>query len=147
MREEYLKAKFPRLREGAFQITSPATPAYNCLAWAAGDDTQKWYPDPWGIYAWPEKAEPHDSLTGWIQAFGTMGYTSSVDGSLEEGFEKIAIYALGPTPQHIARQLPSGMWTSKLGNSEDIEHEIEGLEGPDYGAVVVFLRRPTLAED
>ena len=41
----------------------------------------------------------------------------------------------------MARQLPSGLWTSKLGESEDIEHQVEGLEGSSYGNVLVYLCR------
>lgn len=41
-----------------------------------------------------------------------------------------------------ARQLPSGLWTSKLGEMEDIEHTLRGLKGDIYGAATGFLKRP-----
>lgn len=46
------------------------------------------------------------------------------------------------TPTHAARQLENGKWTSKLGQLEDIEHELDGLVGDKYGIVVTILRRP-----
>jgi hypothetical protein len=33
---------FPRLTPGNHRVTSPATPAYNCVAWAA-EDTEHWW--------------------------------------------------------------------------------------------------------
>jgi regulator of protease activity HflC (stomatin/prohibitin superfamily) len=44
-------------------------------------------------------------------------------------------------PVHAARQLPSGMWTSKLGALEDIEHQLEGLAGDRYGKIGQILKR------
>ncbi len=40
------------------------------------------------------------------------------------------------------RSIESGMWTSKLGKSEDIEHKtLEGLEGEEYGTIECILKR------
>ena len=60
---------------------------------------------------------------------------------LESGREKIAIYARGAAPAHVARQLADGKWTSKLGAAVDITHTLRGLEGPLYGRVVVVMAR------
>jgi hypothetical protein len=43
---------------------------------------------------------------------------------------------------HAARQLPGGRWTSKLGNREDIEHDLNAVSGEAYGTVVMVLKRP-----
>ena len=44
---------------------------------------------------------------------------------------------------HVALQLPTGRWTSKLGGLEDIEHDtLKALEGIDYGEPVRFMKRP-----
>jgi len=48
--------------------------------------------------------------------FIPVGYSECHDASLEPGFEKIAIYANTDGPQHAARQLVTGRWTSKLGS-------------------------------
>lgn len=42
----------------------------------------------------------------------------------------------------VARQLHNGRSTSKLGNEEDIEHDLRALEGPVSGLVSVVMRRP-----
>jgi hypothetical protein len=42
----------------------------------------------------------------------------------------------------MARQLPSGQWTSKLGEMEDIQHAaLQQLDGLSYGRVVQYLKR------
>lgn len=77
------------------------------------------------------------------QAFGTLGYTVCDDAALEQGVEKIAIYVdQGGEPTHAARQLETGLWTSKLGSMQDIEHETLGaIEGGLYGEVVLYMAR------
>jgi hypothetical protein len=57
--------------------------------------------------------------------------------------EKVALFAdPAGIPTHAARQLASGQWTSKLGQAEDIEHELRALEGEIYGVVALILKRP-----
>ncbi len=53
----------------------------------------------------------------------------------------MAIYEQGGETQHMARQLPSGHWTSKLGDLDDIEHDLSALEGIEYGRVAMILAR------
>lgn len=76
-------------------------------------------------------------------AFGMLGYEKCADDSLEDGFEKIALYASpAGEPKHAARQLPDGMWTSKLGPQEDISHTTpNGVTGAAYGEVFMIMRR------
>jgi hypothetical protein len=140
MREEHFRNRYPGLRTGHLRITSPQTETYNCVAWAGGDDARKWNPDPYGLFYWPEETR-EDTLEGWIRAFTRLGYAECETGTLEPGFEKVVIYGTERAPNHIARQLPSGMWTSKMGEVEDIEHEVAGLAGSRYGNVLVYLRR------
>lgn len=139
-----LEAAFPNLAQVGYAITSPATPDYNCIAWAARDASAWWEPDPYGQYFWPAKVQRAYTLGSYEQAYVTLGYGRCPDGSLEAGFEKVAIFAdTKGIPTHAARQLPSGKWTSKLGPNVDIEHgEVQGVEGPDYGSVAIFMRRP-----
>jgi hypothetical protein len=59
----------------------------------------------------------------------------------EEGYEKVALFALLGAPKHAARQVPGGRWTSKLGEREDIEHELHALTGQVYGSVARVLKR------
>jgi hypothetical protein len=138
------KEDFPLLAPGNHRKTSPATPTYNCIAWAAGDDGRWWWPDDFFIGYWPDDAPREVTLSAFIRAYETLGYSGCDDNSLERGFEKVAIYAIGSVPTHAARQLKGGRWTSKLGKAEDIEHELGAIEGRMYGKVVVYMRRPTL---
>ncbi len=122
-------------------MTSPPSEDYNCIAWAAGIDNDWWWPDP--NCTWPPSAPREATLSAFIAAFATLGYEPCGDGTLEEQTEKVAIYAFpdGRTT-HAARQLPSGRWTSKLGEAEDIKHGSPAeLEGVVYGAVVQYMRR------
>jgi len=45
----------------------------------------------------------------------------------------------------MARQMESGLWTSKLGQLEDIvHHTLEGVECDAYGQVVQVSKRKTV---
>ena len=105
-------------------------------------------PPPPGIY-WPAEATPDNTLPAWAEAYATRGFVCCASGVLEAEFVKIAIYAdERDVPQHVARQLASGHWTSKLGGLEDIEHAtLEVLEDGDYGRVRMFLKRPRRIDD
>jgi hypothetical protein len=136
---------FPALRGTGYQVTSPVDDAYNCIAWAAGDTTQPWWPDkaeaPDSAY-WPPGVPRVETLEAFRDAFSMLGYVVCNDDRLEAGHEKIALFALLGAPKHAARQLPNGRWTSKLGESEDIEHALHDLTGTVYGSVVMVLKRP-----
>ena len=140
---EEIENFFPRLVSERYRIASPRTPRYNCIAWAAGDDTAWWEPDPLDLYYWPYDVPRQPTLEAYTQAFRTLGYTPCDTAKVEAGFEKIAIYVDNTgRPTHLARQLPDGKWTSKLGKLEDIEHPtLEGLTGSVYGSVRLILRR------
>jgi hypothetical protein len=134
---------FPDLLRTGYRITSPPDPIYNCIAHAANVTDNWWWPDPDGFDYWPAGIVRECTLEVFVQAFATVGYTPCSDGSLEPGWEKVAIYATDEGPAHAARQLNSGRWTSKLGPDDDIEHVLEGLCGFVCGKVVQFLRRPS----
>jgi len=121
---------------------SPYDPRYNCIAWAASDSTRWWWPQSVDAY-WPPGAIDDLSIPAFVSAFQTLGYVICKDGSLESGFEKVAIYAdQHSVPTHAARQLPLGAWTSKFGPYEDLEHvDVDCIRGPGYGTVVVFMKR------
>src|ERR1700739_3378171 len=134
----------PNLREEHHAVTSPATDDYNCIAWAAGDTVNWWWPDDprIGYGYWPKNVPRAETILAFLQAYATIGYIQCDDATLELGFEKIALYTLNGIPTHAARQLPDGRWTSKLGPYEDIEHvNLECLQGPCYGRIAVFLKR------
>lgn len=139
-----LKDAFPHLDDSGFTETSPATPEYNCIGWAAGSVDEWWWPDPLGVYYWPDGVLRAETLEAYYQAFESLGYIRCADGQLEAAVEKVALYVLNGKPTHGARQLPDGNWTSKLGKWIDITHTLDGLEGPAYGQVAGFLKRPLM---
>jgi hypothetical protein len=144
-----LRAEFPSLSADNSVKTSCPSAKYNCIAWAANDTEHVWWPDEDGF--WPDNAPREVSLEAFIQAYSTIGYVACDDGSLEGGFEKIAIYANAEGPTHAARQLTDGKWTSKLGCNEnvsiDISHDsLDVLGGNGYGRVVQFLKRQRTAD-
>ena len=141
-----IQAEFPRLKTAAFFLTSPPSPYYNCIAWAA-DDTARWW---WPVHGphreayWPPNIDRTEHVAAFVAAFATLGYELCTDGTVERGFEKVALFADAQgKPQHAAKQLPNGKWSSKLGVHEDISHMLYGLEGGQYGTVVQYLKRKT----
>lgn len=137
-----LEQYFPNLAPTGYAVTSPATFVYNCIAWAAGIADDRWWPDPMGVSTWPASARREETTAAFVGAVQSLGYVPGADDTLEPGFEKVALFALAGAPKHAARQLPSGRWTSKLGELEDVEHELSGLNGVWYGSVVQILKRP-----
>ncbi len=139
-REEVL-ACFPGLRD--FRLTSSRTSRYNCVAWAASDETRWWWPDPKGRDYWPPGAALEETLSAFLQAFRTIGYERCVNGTLVLGVEKVAFYEKDGLITHTARQLTTGEWTSKLGKFGNISHQLDEVEGEDYGKIIAFIARPT----
>jgi hypothetical protein len=136
---------YPNLERTGYTETSKASAQYNCIAWAAGDSNHWWWPfqDPPPYAYWPNQAPREDSLDAFIRAFETLGYFPCENSDLENGFEKVAFYGdSGGPPKHAARQLATGKWTSKIGQSEDIEHTFDGLRQCHYGEVILILKRP-----
>ena len=138
-----LRDLFPGLRTTSFWVTSPADPDYNCVAWAANDSNNYWWPvgkRP-RIY-WPVGAPQEESLAAFVAIFQMLGYASGTDEWLETGVQKVALFVDAEgVPTHAARQLPSGRWASKLGKMEDIEHDLRALEGDIYGTVALVPKR------
>jgi hypothetical protein len=139
----------PVLDETAFDVTSPSTARYNCVAWAAGDDQRFWSPAPGpggrllGGFYWPETVEMLPAISAVEAVFRLQMYELCDDGSLEDGVEKIAIYGDGwGMAGHAARQLQNGRWTSKMGELADIEHDKpEDVESGLYGTVRRYMAR------
>jgi len=132
-------ARFPGLQNTPFELTSPHDEAYNCIAWAAGDNQNFWWP----TATWPNGVSRNVTMTSFVSAFKKLGYRVCQDGEPEQGYEKIALYHDDKQPTHAARLLPNGRWTSKLGRFVDISHSLEGLNGVEYGEPKVFMRRPS----
>lgn len=133
---EDLYLQFPRLRESDHKVTSTDTDSYNCVGWVHNDVEHYWDPD----HHWPQAVDAsddsEDDLASYLDLFKWMGFEPCEDGSLEDGYLKIAVYsvehaALGQAKReftHVARQLPSGRWSSKGGVLQDFRHELDALE-------------------
>lgn len=145
MQGSHLEVIFPNLAASGYVLKSKQTEEYNCIAWAAGDEEKWWWPslDP-DLSYWPPGVRRERSLQCFIEAYETLGYEVCETPVLEEGFEKVAIYVNDKgLPTHAARQLPNGVWASKLGELEDIWHmSLSGVEGKDYGTASTTLKRP-----
>ena len=138
-----LEQVFPGLAGSVYQVTSPRDQDYNCIAWAAGDNRNWWWPgqDVAREY-WPPDVPRERTLSAFVAAFAALGYAICESDELEAGFEKIALFAHPDgRPTHTTRQLPAGRWTSKLGVAVDIEHGLHDLAGDVYGTVAVLLKR------
>jgi hypothetical protein len=143
---EHLETLFPGLRDSGYVITSPMDDRYNCIAWAAHDEARWWWPD--DDSHWPDGAPREETIAAFVVAFGNLGFFSCDDSLIEPGYEKIAIYTSPDgMPTHVARQLPSGLWTSKLGQLQDIRHQLEDLAGSAYGSCAYFLKRERAIAD
>ena len=140
MNRDLIEQAFPGLRESFFEITSPPTNSYNCIAWAASDTLRWWWPAP--EYFWPNDVATTSTLDAFVSVYEGMGFMSCDDSAPENEFERIAIFVdADGIPSHASRQLETGRWTSKLGNADDIEHDLCALEGDHYGKVALIMKR------
>lgn len=141
MKSAFIEQLFPRLRGTGYRITSPEDPSYNCIAWAAGEDERWWWPA--SGYYWPPSVDTRLTLEAFVAAFSDLGFRLSDSPDPIAGIEKVAIFVdAHGAPTHAARQLPSGRWTSKLGQLEDIEHDgAADVGGSDYGEIGAVLER------
>lgn len=138
-----LELRHPNLKRYGYEIKSPQSVIYNCLAWAAHDVEKRWDPTSEDGY-WPSGVPPEPTLDNVTLVFRTLGFAQCESPLPEQGFEKLAIYVdESNEPTHMARQLQSGKWTSKMGDSWDIEHgSLEALEDDRYGKVIRILKKP-----
>lgn len=142
MGKHRIESLFPHIADSGYSIASPATTDYNCVAWAAGDPTSWWWPDPQNIGYWPSTVPREETVEAFVKAFEILGYSRCQETAYESQCEKVAIYAdLAQRPTHVVRQLASGRWTSKLGKLEDIEHEWNALRGSQYGDIAAIMKR------
>lgn len=143
--------EFPGLRyDEKFEITSPQDPNYNCIAWAYQlKNRWMWPPRGQQIWAldavtyWPDDNASTD-VERFVDAFRLKGYEKCETSDFEEGYRKIVLYVKPGTTEctHAARQLSSGLWTSKLGRWYDIQHGTpQAIEGSLYGSVYCYMRK------
>lgn len=144
-----LEASFPKLKPGNYEISSKATPRYNCLAFANKDERHWWESGlNGGLYYWPPGIAQNDKLETILKIFANEGYELTDNHDVEVGVEKVAIYVSldDMLPSHYARS-EDGAWKSKLGKDVDIKHTsldvLEGDKQDEYGIVERVLKRVT----
>lgn len=147
---------FPGLISDGYRATSAATTKYNCVAWSMGDDRRWWEPggSPYlGTVRivdddyWPRWAPPDNTLASMIRLYAKYGYMPCSDGVLEPKKRKLALYVFTTRKgllvvSHVARQLETGWWASKLGDLIDVEHASLLSLAPSYGSQVFYLVGP-----
>jgi hypothetical protein len=69
-----LRIYFPNLNPETDRITSPATDAYNCVAWAHYDTERWWQRESWHPTFWPEELADDFQPVSWINLFKLSGY-------------------------------------------------------------------------
>ncbi len=137
-----LTAAFPNLADEAFEILAPPSTRYNCVAYAAGDQTQNW--DYEEDSYWPPWASRNDKQESMVDVFAGLSYQPCDDHRLEQHYVRIALYEKDGIAQHVALQMPNGRWRSKMGSGPLIEHHSPvSLSGRIYGAPTVFMRKAT----
>jgi len=135
------RQSFPNLSNKNHSIASQVTDNYNCIAWSLGIDNRWMWPGDLDSF-WPSVVVGADELEAVIQLYLDRGYEKCESGELEVGYKKVAVYVKEDRPLHVALQLESGQWTSKLGSMEDIEHDtLEVLEGEFYGKATIILKK------
>lgn len=141
---------FPELAQDKnFQITSKATPNYNCIAWACKYN-DRWIQPPYlekpnldCVVWWPPEVEEGTNIQCLVSVFESQGYMLCDTFEHEDGYIKIALYFNENNNEwtHAARELRNGFWTSKLGPNVDIQHGTPyTIENEDYGKVYCFMK-------
>ena len=139
-------------------ITAAPTMVYNCIAWALGSRNQWWEPHSPGSIPeerghWPAGLPHNRDPQTLRQLFQQEGFTDCENGELDPTVVKIALYRTRDEDgnyewTHAARQLKSGLWTSKLGSSYEVTHRNpDDLDGALYGTVYAYLSKPRRGDD
>jgi len=144
---EELARNLPRLQPSRYEVKSHATPRYNCVAFANGDERHWWEAGVFGgRFFWPPEIREDSTLQAWRQLFVSQGYVPTTNRNIELGFEKVAIYVSLEdfSTTHVAKS-DGRVWKSKLGKGQDIDHYaldvLEGDQEDEYGVVELVLKR------
>lgn len=134
---------FPLLRGTNWAIKSRRTRRCNCIAWAAREKHRRW--DFGDQDFWPEGVDKEDAIKYLIAAYAKFGFKVCHRDECDKyggQHDIIVLYELNGEWLHAARMLHNGMWSSKMGDCEDIQHETpEALSGVRYGDPTVFMKR------
>jgi hypothetical protein len=149
-RRSDLYAQFPSLQSSEHRITSQPVDDYNCVAWV-NRITDRWL-EP-GLF-WPlgvPEPEGDDDVECYVALFERWQFIRCDTSDYEPGFLKIALYTVGKSFQHVAKQLRNGHWSSKAGTLHDLRHATLGALQPSgvmrNATPSVFMKRVDNGED
>lgn len=131
--------------------------AYNCVGSAMDDKSRWWFPfkagdtsQNCGEFFWPSEAKRGTGTAeSEVKAFDDL-FVRVSKGSVtknekpEAGFVKMAMFTLRGRPVHIARQVSTGQWLSKIGFAQQITHDLHDLDKnqSSYGNVSKIYKVP-----
>lgn len=142
-RRDEIEQLFPKLHGTPWEIKSRKTRRYNCLAWAAREKHRRW--DFTKGAHWPpgvKRASGIAYLVGAFQAEGFSVCNESDCRKYDSTADSIVVYEMNRIGMHAARLLANGMWSSKLGDVEDVQHKTpEDISGTTYGNPIVYMKR------
>lgn len=125
---------------------SPEDSRYNCFAWAVNYKDRWWGTDENEDF-WPDGIPREETLEAYIESYRQIGYEVCEEELPEKGYLLIAIYVdHDGEPSHAAKYNPeTGLWESKLGVRQDVEHDFADEfilnEGVDYGTLAIFMKK------
>ena len=65
---------FPNSYLEPFIITSPITTYYNCIAWAFGDDSRWYWPDPYDMAYWPQNIPRTIEINSFVELYKSIDW-------------------------------------------------------------------------
>lgn len=121
-------------------------PAYNCIGWALGIN-DVWvgldHPVNYAWTWWPNDVPCDEHKDSLIALFEYFGFSKCSDCLLEQGFDKVALYADSNGWTHAARVIGDNVLHSKIGTAWDIHHSGGStFDNTDYGCIYVYMKRP-----
>ena len=155
IKEEFYQY-FPDLRrDSKFDITSPETDIYNCIAFAMGFEDRRvdYSPEIEGHW-WPPIPVCDEKPSSLVEAFRFMKFIECEDGSIEEGYDKVALYKVKEgynqfgiwEPEHwthASKIVDVNECHSKMGEMNDIHHrDGDVFAGTIYGEIFQYMKRP-----
>lgn len=124
-----------------FKLTSPDTYQYNCIAYAMGMK-DRWIDSsdlPW--HWWPPVSKGRNG-SDLVEAFKYFGFVAcGMDDSIEDDYDKVALYSNADGWTHAARVVGNGIYHSKFGASYDGTHSRGDVLQAHYGDPFVIMKR------
>lgn len=142
---------FPDLQSDTnFQILSPTTPIYNCIAWAMGY-TDRWVDiSPIAGHWWPIGVSRSLSPDALIKAFEAVGFELSNNELPEDNYDKVVLYKKEHIEEwtHATKIISDDVEHSKFGAMWDGQHSHNvlcttgiGYEQQSYGIAYAYMKR------